>query len=282
MIPWKDFFSKTLQNSRVIFILLIALIGLTALLTWQFIKHETRKIKNDKAQFLKTTTDLKVERLSFWYNDEMADARLIAGNLPGFKVFNNYLADSSAQNKFKLRHYLKILRAEHGYKDIFMTTPDGRVLITAIDDETEFSEVLKKVISRSLATNNTTFSDIYVCPAHKTAHIDFVSPVFSRDSLTKIFIVFRIDPLTDVFPLFTYWPDAKFFHEIKLVRKIGDSISVFIQDQLSGNEPKVTTFFDDKTKSPSRMAANGYKGIYEGEDTRGIKVLSYSRPVDGT
>ncbi len=282
MMHRKGLFSKSFQNYRVIFLFMITLVGLTAFLAWQFVKHETQKIRNDKVQFLKTTTDLKVERLSFWYNDEIADARLIAGNMRNFRVFNNFLVDSSAQTKDKLRHYLNIIRAEHGYEDIFITSPEAKLLISANTTRSELTQVLNNTINKALASNKVEFSDIYLCPWHKTPHVDIVSPVSSKDGSSDVFIVFRINPLTDVFPLFSYWPDSKYFHEIKLVRKVGDSISVFNQTQLAGNEPAVKTFLDDNTKSPSRLAASGFRGIYEGKDTRGVEVLSYSRPVNGT
>lgn len=283
MIHPKGFLYKSFQNTRVVLLLMIVLVCLSAFLALQFIKHETRQMKNEKAQFLKTTTDLKVERLSYWYNDEMADAALIARNIRSFKVFNNFLTDStSSETKDRLRNYLRIIRAEHGYEDIFITSSTGKLLISANELYPEFTIVLRNTINKAIVSEKTEFSDIYACQSHKTAHIDIVSSVSPENGKSEVFMVFRINPFTDVFPLFSYWPDSKFFHEIKLVRKVGDSISVFNLDQLSGYKPAINTFFDDGMKYPSRIAANGFKGFFEGMDTRGVKVLSYSRAVDGT
>ena len=209
-----------------------------------------------------------MERLSFWYDDEIKDAAHIAGNLNKFEVFNDFLYDNSAQTKQKLGNYLRIISVEHGYEDIFIVTAKEEVVISANASRHEITKVLSNTINKALSTKNVAFSDIYICPDHKIPHLDIVSPAFSKDGQQEVFVVFRINPMTDVFPLFSYWPDSKYFHEIKLVRKVGDSISSLTYDDLLKDEPIIKTFFDDGMNSPSRKAAKGYQGIFEGRDQK--------------
>lgn len=278
----KGAFSKLFHGKWGFVMLFILLGGLTILAAERFFNYELNRLKEENGNFLETTTELKVSRLSYWYEDEMGDAGLIARNITSFKVFNDFLADSSVPSMIGVKKYLGMLRDEHGYYDIFIVSNTGHLMLSASESELQPSPELNASIQRSLSGKKTEFSDIYISPDGSVPYIDIVSPVAETNNTALALIVFRFNPLDVIFPLLSYWPDSKFYHEIKLVRNDGDSISVFNDSQLSGNQPAILKLSMNNPKTPSLIAAEGYEGIYEGLDSRGIKVLSYSSPVEGT
>ena len=265
------------------FVLLFALLGgLTVFAAQRFFNYELNHLRKENGNFLKTTTELKVSRLSYWYEDEMSDAGLIARNITSFKVFNDFVTDSSIAAKNGVEMYLRMLRDEHGYKDIFIISSTGYPMLSASESGYQPSPELNASIRRSLLGKKIDFSDIYISPDGLAPFMDIVSPIADdKDSILAL-IVFRFNPLKVIFPLLSYWPDSKFYHEIKLVRNDGDSISIFNEEQLTWKEPVIAKYSRDNPETPSLLAADGFKGVYEGLDSRGIKVLSYSSPVEGT
>ena len=263
--------------------MLFALLGgLTVLAAERFLNYELNQIKKANGNFLKTTTELKVSRLSYWYEDEISDAGLIAANITSFKVFNDFLTDSSDAAKNGLKKYLRMIRDEHGYHDIFIVAGSGHSVLSVSDSDFQASPELNSCIQRSLSEKKIEFSDIYISPDHSKPCMDIVAPVTGVNGAVQAVIVFKFNPLEAIFPLLSYWPDDKFYHEIKLVRDDGDSISIYTESQLSGNKPAIGKLAKDNSETPSLIAVKGYEGVYEGADSGGVQVLSYSSQVEGT
>ena len=265
------------------FVMLFALLGgLTVLAAERFFSYELNHLKKENGNFLETTTELKISRLAYWYEDEMSDAGIIARNITSFSIFNDFVADSSVAATNAVKKYLSMLRDEHGYYDIFVVSNTGRLMISAAESEYQPSPELNASIQKSLSGKMIEFSDIYISPDGSKPLMDIVSPVIMDNDTVMALFVFRFNPLEDIFPLLSYWPDSKFYHEIKLVRNDGDSVSVFYEDRLTGNQPAIVKLPKDNSKIPSLVAAQGYKGVFESIDSRDVKVLSYSSPVEGT
>ena len=265
------------------YVLLFALLGaFTVFAAERFFNYELSHLREENGNFLQTTTELKASRLSYWYEDEMSDAGLIARNITSFKVFNDFVTDSSVAATQAVIKYLRMLRDEHGYHDIFILSDTGQLMLSPLESELKTSPVLNAAIQRSILGKKIEFTDIYISPDSSASFIDIVSPVMGANDTIHALMVFRFDPLEDIFPLLSYWPDSKFYHEIKLVRNDGDSISILNEAQLAGKQPVIAKYSRDNPLIPSLLAAQGFKGVYEGIDSRGIKVLSYSSPVKGT
>ncbi len=263
--------------------MLFAIMGvLTVFVAERFFNYELNHLKAENGNFLKTTTELKTSRLSYWYQDEMGDAGLIARNITSFKVFNEFLNDSTLPAKNAVRMYLRMLRDEHEYLDVTIVSNAGHPMLSATDSGYQPSPELNNCIQRSVSTKKIEFSGIYISPDRSKPCVDIVAPITEEKGKVLALIVFRFDPLKAIFPLLSYWPDSKFYHEIKLVSNYGDSISIYSEGQLSGNHPVIGRLSTTSPKIPTLLAAQGYKGIYDGSDSRGMHVLSYSIPVPGT
>ena len=282
MMNSKESFQKLFHGKWGFVVLFIIFSGLTVLVAQRFFNYELNRVRKENGDFLKTTTDLKVARLSFWYEDEIGDAGLIARNLPNFKVFENFLIDTSGSAKKSLRRYLGMLRDEHGYDDIYIVSNTGHLMLSASEADLQPSPELDSSIQKSLSGKKIEFSDIYISPDHSTPYIDIVSPITGAKDTILSLIVFRFNPLEVVFPLLSYWPDSKFYHEIKLVSNDGDSIRVFNETLLSGEKPEIIKLANDNSKTPAHLAAQGLKGVSEGIDLSGVEVLSYTSPVGQT
>jgi PAS domain S-box-containing protein len=276
---------KTISGRKRVYgfiLLYLVLLIVTGFVVLKIINYKIDDLKQEKGNYLKALTSLKVNQLSAWYQDEMNDARLISENLSGRSVYNNYMADPGNINKEKLRDYLLLIAEEHGSVDVVLTKPDGEFLISTQAGPIERYNVLTDFIIQSVKEKRILFTDIYNCPIHKVPHLDIISPILDKNRVIQSVIIYRIDPVEAIYPLVSFWPEDNSSFESVLAKKEGDSLRIL--NKLRFSDEQILDFKFPVTRSdlPAAAAVSGHKGIFEGRDYRGIEVFSYTSPVADT
>ncbi|KAF0201217.1 MAG: PASResponse regulator receiverATP-binding region ATPase-likeHistidine kinase [Bacteroidetes bacterium] len=266
---------------RFIFLYLILLV-VTGFAVIKIYNYKIDALKQSKGSYLKALSELKVRQLKAWYLDEMNDAALISENMSKKSEYNDFIASKDSNSKESFRDYLQFLAKEHGFVDVVVTKPDGDFLASAMEGYYEDCNILRDFILQSVQEKAIVFSDIYNCPIHKLPHIDIFSPILDKNREIRSVIVFRKDPIKDIYPLVSFWPEDNSSYESVLVKKEGDSIRIINKLRFSDKEVLDVKMSLKQLDIAAAAAVSGHKGIFEGIDYRGIEVFSYTSPVTGT
>jgi len=126
------------------------------------------------------------------------------------------------------------------------------------------------------------FDDLYACPTDGRIHLDIIAPVINDNKKVIAAVVFRVNPKDYLYPLIQRWPLPSKTGESLLLRK--EEKSVLFLNELRHRKHSALQLRIPLTerKVPAVQAALGYTGIWEGEDYRGISVLSFIQPISNT
>ena len=114
--------------------LLLGLFAVTALALaaggYRFYRWEVESIRAEKYSELKAVAELKVEQIVAWRNERLTDARLNSSGIVRTHALEWLKAPQDDSLKTDIRARLKVFRDAEGYRDMILTAPDGRFLLS--------------------------------------------------------------------------------------------------------------------------------------------------------
>ncbi|MGC9365045.1 MAG: cache domain-containing protein, partial [Fidelibacterota bacterium] len=203
-------------------ILLSILIIITGFFNY---RHEHRTIHRTQEQFLQSVANLKANQISAWYADEIRDAEIIANDFFLLENIQKWQADPSSVNRQWLLRYLTTVRDLHDYKDLLLSSAEGRLLLALDPEITQLDSSLIRNIRRAVAADSLIITDFYHCPVQQKIQMDIIRPLKIANNM-DIVLVFKLDPETFIFPLFRSWPVPSKSAETLIVRQEGDSVLI--------------------------------------------------------
>ena len=238
--------------------------------------YEKGIIYREKKEDLNAISELKMKQLTGWLNEreENADALSISP-----VIIKAISGDGKSIKELKI-HFDK-LRRIFNYENIFIALLNGRIIISADQNEDVFIPAISEKIVESMATGMVYFTDLYYCNIHKEIHFDILTPLKINDGKIVV-LVLRVNPYDYLYPLIQSWPVSSNSAETLIVRKEEDHVLFLNESNLIKNMALNYTIALTKVESPSVQAALGNTGFFEGIDCRGMKVFSYLTPIPNT
>jgi PAS domain S-box-containing protein len=248
-----------------------------------YYSSEEKSIRKEKFQEIQAVTELKINQIIQWRKERLEDAT-IAMQAPFF--------NREIEQWFRIRKNLSLkkdilkqftqFKINYDYEDIFLVSLQGEILLSFNSKEEIFSTVTSSIIREAIKRQQITFTDFYYCPTHKKIHYDIIAPVIDDKNISIAALLFRIDPDDYLYPFIQTWPTPSKTAETLLLRKDGDSILFLNELRHWKNTALKLRIPLTKKEVPAVQAALGYKGIWEGIDYRGVKVLSDVQSISGT
>jgi two-component system, cell cycle sensor histidine kinase and response regulator CckA len=262
------------------FIVISLIVGFTG---YSYYSTASASLHEAKEREIKTIGDLKVDQLTQWSLERLADARVISRSpyfIRAVKSWRIHPFDISLKNDLTKR--LLLPKEEYRYENIFIASPDGKLLMSIDSTVDQLDSTMTLLIRRAASTTDISVSDLYHSPLDKNIHYDLLAPIQSEKDGMIAILVFRIDPNQYLYPLIQSWPVPSRTSEATILRKDGDSI-IFLNNlrYVQNSALHLRKSLTDKS-SPGVQAVLGYKGIVEGLDYRGVHVLAYLAPVPHT
>ena len=247
-----------------------------------YYRFEENVIREQKHNELKAIANLKADEISEWYKDEIYDAQIIAKQTHLFKPFliNHTFANNRDEKIFRTR--LNELTDEHGYENILLSDTTGKLLFSLQPKIKSLDSKLTSLIKSSKNQDSIVFTDLYFCSEHNKVHLDVISPILNENNKILGLLILRVEPENYLFPLIQSWPTPSKTAETILVRKEGNYVVFINKLRHFNNTPLTYRISQSKKYIPAVKAIQGLKGIYEGIDYRGVKVLSEILRVNGT
>ena len=258
-----------------LFVLLVSALGFFA---FQQYKSYIKRGKQDE---LNAVAQLKIGQITNWMDERRHDAHLLEDD----PFFMNELADwlkDGAKNpvmRAQLFERLESLRRNKGYSSVFIMDERGAVRLATngakpLDSDREFAQ-------EAIRVGKIYFSDFHLAGDGQNIALDIAAPIASG-SRTIGMILLRNDPSVFLFPLIQHWPTDSPSAETLLVESDGQS-AVFLNELRHEKSRalaiKLPMYAADLLAA---KAIRGERGVVEGVDYRGVRVIGAINSVPDT
>ena len=267
--------SDNVQNSHVKRNLWISVFFIAAFLIigqgyFQYQAVEDQLL-SDRSQELTVIGTLKASQIAEWRKERLSDVARFAQGPTLTRAIEK--ADRN-----DLRIMLNLNRKANFYDDTLLVSPGFDILASASDQPEPLSEATKSAVQAAIAKNVPELSDFYR-QSNGKVYIDVVSPIRNADNQPVAGFILRCAASGFLYPLLQAWPEPNTSAATLLVRKEKDQV-VFLNtlSQTNGIDKQMAVPLKRKD-SPGVQAVEGKRGIVQGIDHRGIKVLADIRPI---
>ena len=250
---------------------------------FRFYQQQQNRIKSEAQNYLTAIADLKVNQITQWRRERIADGELLLNNLPLVRTVEAFLKSSDKPNrKQELLTVMKSFQIKIGYESSVLFDAKGRVRLAVSPYSDSVGTQAHSLFKEVLRRKKVILSDLHKSGPFPVVHMDLMVPLFSpdrHDSSVIGTIMLRIDPQVNLFQLIQTWPTPSRTSETLLLEQDGDSI-VFL-NELRHKKNTTLTFrlpISDE-QLPASMAVRGITGVVEGIDYRGVPVLAAIRPI---
>ncbi|MDH4197071.1 MAG: PAS domain S-box protein [Candidatus Aminicenantes bacterium] len=279
--PERRFLNLLLQPHALISLALTLAIALAGTYLYRVQRDNFRKLKEDE---LWAVVEFKAAQLSSWRQERLVDADMILamGTLRGL---TNGLASRSESARREIIQYMERLRAHYQYERVVLTDADGRVLEAV--PGVPASALVSPDPRTWIATRGrqTMMSDLYRERDTNQIFLSLRVPVFPKTATEAppyAYLLLDIDPFRALYPLIQSWPTSSRTSETVLARRDGEEVLYLNQLRHRPGSALDLRFPLTLSQLPSVRAALGQRGVMEGLDYRGKRVLVAATSIPET
>jgi PAS domain S-box-containing protein len=230
---------------------------------------------------LAAVSRLKAGQIEQWRSERLSDAVVAAGSPFLARSVQAWL-ESPANHpglQADLKAWLTIYMIVDPYAEALLLDGQGHVLLSARASPESVGEETLKALTRAASNRQAVLSDLYQDAAGNFL-CDALAPIIGTgNGAPKAFIDLRIDAGKNLFPLVQSWPTPSRSAETLLIRRDGENV-LFLSGLRHGNHAAMSLLLPiSLADAPAVQAVNGKRGMFEGQDYRGVKVIADLRPV---
>lgn len=270
----KVFRFKTLRSRLIFWFLLLSFLPLTIALTVTFIQR-VEVIKKREFEKLTAIRDLKVQQISRWMEERLADLMVVSGdyevrNLEHTLGKSNY-SETDFQNIKIVKDVIRRSLKNYGdYEEIFViNAKTGKVEASTKDENAGKNVSTDPYFTGPRETGRSYIKDIYYNLEEGEEEMTFSAPVFSLTNSEEIIavIVLEIDLQNSLYKLLNNKVGLGKTGETLIVNK---EVMALNRLQWYDNAPLKLKI----TAQPATRASQGETGIIESVDYAGNQVLA--------
>ncbi|MCB2211403.1 PAS domain S-box protein [bacterium] len=271
------------EAKKGLYLILFTAISIVVLIAGYFTyDHQLDQLYAERYSDLSVIGQLKVDQLTQWRSERLGDARLTAES-PLFRdaVLNWIQNPRNIVDRDELLARLKLVQESYHYEDALILTPDGRVLLSAMDDPDPVDAETIKSMAVAIETGSPVISQLYTCP-HNTVHADVLAPIVNEANQAVAVVLLHSNAEQFLYPLIQSWPTASKTAESLLIRRDGDDVLFLNGLRHQPEAGLMLRIPTTQTTLPAVAAVEGHEGMFIGEDYRGEEVLTDLRGIPGS
>jgi PAS domain S-box-containing protein len=244
---------------------------------------ERERMVEEKYEILKAIADLKEEQLDNWLHERYSDAKVISHSTFFYENLSNWISNQGdEEQKQKIIQYLASPQETYDYENISISSVDGQHLLSVKKESKGIDSITRSHILLVSSNQIEFYSDLYYCPLDKKIQYEFIIPIAKNGDKPIAMIIFKINPNEFLFPLINSWPTPSETSETLILRKDGDSVVFLNELRHAKNTAFKLKIPMSRIDVPAIQAVLGHSGFLEGNDYRGVRVLSDTRQLTGT
>jgi len=271
LLPW---------HLIIIFLILTACIIVIGFL--YFLNQKARIIQESHRQ-LSAVTDLKIQQIVQWRQERLGDSAGLSASPFLARHVQALAQDQSGVTRRELQSWLDTIQRGYGYACLTIFDCQMQPLVSVSSGRCYFGEAATQWLRQACDTRNIVFSDLHPSAQDQTIHCDLFSPIYSSGpgQHPVAVLAFTIDADQFLYPLIQSWPTPSPSAETLLVRREGDKV-LFLNNLRHQPGAAGTLRLPLSDDLPAARAAQGFAGVMEGRDYRGVPVLAAVRPIPDT
>jgi PAS domain S-box-containing protein len=249
-----------------------------------FYKTREEKYKSEIYSHLSYISKLKSDEITSWRSERLNDAVDIQKNQSLINDINEWFRNKDNLSvKSRIQNWINYLSSNTNYANVYLLNQHLDIVLSAkTDGYVDPRE--RKYLRQIFRSRKIEFTDLHRSSVNDRINMDLIIPLFYPKEKGNIIgqVLVTIDPEKVLFPLIKTWPSESRSAETLIVTPEDDS--VLYLNELRGKKSTALRFKLPLTRVnvPAIQAALGYRGIFEGEDYRGVSVLSDISSVPGT
>ncbi len=271
-----------LSQKRYIFFLIAAFSILLICASIFYYFYEKSSIRKDAIIDLRDFSELKINQIQNWNNEKLADANAIVNDESFAKSVESFLKVNSSYNEKIIKDQLSLIKSNIIYRNIILASPNGKLLISFNPNLNHVNPKTIGFINKAVDSKKIIMGDIYYSQSLKEINIDYIAPIKSKNRKVIAVLVLRIDPQTYLYPLINSKGSNSSQYKTILVKKEGNEVCYLNNIEGHANSELNFKISLNQKNMPSVKAILGFKGITDGVDYLGNKVLAHVAPIKGT
>jgi two-component system cell cycle sensor histidine kinase/response regulator CckA len=248
------------------------------------VSAEWGKALDKEGETLAAVVSLKAGQIAEWRQERLGDARVIEANAALVDwVIASVTGDASPARVNAVLRWMAVTGESYHYSAVFVLDENGHSALRWDARTGTVNRFESGLVAECRTAGVPAMSELEIGD-DGTPLIDIVVPL-RRDAAgaaPRAFVVLRIDPRENLFPLIRSWPVPSATAELELVRRDGDTV-VYLNElrHRQGLALRLRRPIDESTL-PAAAAARGRRGAMQGVDYRGVAVLAAGAPVSGS
>jgi two-component system cell cycle sensor histidine kinase/response regulator CckA len=228
---------------------------------------------------------LKAEQISNWLDERLSDAGMITGAPFVSNLIRDWLTTLSPADEADILAWFDSFRENYGYREVTLVDPDGNVLLSLDDADPPLQPAGRQSLQTAFSEKRAVLTDLHRSEGGGYVHLDGVAPLFTSEAQggkPLAAVILTIDAEAFLFPLVQSWPTTSETAETLLVERDGDD-ALFLNELRHQKNTALTLRIPvSQADLPAAMAILGTRGIVEGSDYRGERVIAALEEVPGT
>jgi PAS domain S-box-containing protein len=247
-----------------------------------FYGYQKQDIRQNSEANLQAIVQLKVNLIASWRAERLGDAAVLMESPLLIETLVRWMADPEPKATGQILTQLRAIREHYHYGDALLVDVTGRIRLSLSGRTGSLRDDLEPALTAAFRERRPIFTDLEVDRADLSPSIDVVVPFFAKTGKTPAptgAIVLKIDARQFLYPLMQLWPTPSLSAETLLVRRDGDAV-LFLNELRHQQDTALKLRIPLSTKEvPAVMAVLGKEGIVQGQDYRGVDVLSVLKAV---
>ena len=274
--------------SRVPWALLFSFLSITIIITiagFYIYNAQKAEIKSNIYSELSFISKTKLEQVIEWRNDRLSDASKIEGDQSFIYDVQKWLRNKNEKGpKQRIEKLIGVIQRDSNYANIYLIDDKFNIRLAWGGNE-KLSQFAKKNLIAASETKKILLTDLHKAETYSQIHLDLNIPLFltseKGEDLVGL-IMIRVIPDKRLYRTIQSWPTPSRSAETLLIRKENDHVLFLNELRHKKNTALTLTSPLSDALLPATQAALGFKGIFEGIDYRGIRVLSDLVQIPGT
>lgn len=266
--------------------LLAIFFGLAAVaiaISYSYYHSQKKQIRTQQSQYLNTVTDLKIQQLADWRQERLKDAESIIANRFAIDPIHAWLLDGAPDDErcSMLLKWMEGLRSGNVYDAAYLLDSNGRSIAHSTEDSTACRRSLDELFSTFRRGPRPGLIDFYRDPKGRP-HLNLVVPLIPQLTMmqaSSATLILNINPERTLYPLVRTWPGNSRTAETMLGRYEGGEVLYLNDLRMRTNTAVNLRLPSNDSDLPMSRAAQGFQGMMEGRDYRGMPVLAAIRRV---
>ena len=250
-------------------------------------QNAKEKIKEERYHELSAISKLKIDEIVRWREEQLSDAIILSSNQSFiFNLKSHFAHENDTLDHHKILNRLLVIEKAYKYLSINVVDKNLKMRFSTIKNNFIDKNDLS-YIQNSIRSGQIIFTDLYKQSDGKIQFKIIVPLFLTNDRLSNNrelvgVLVLGLEPATFLYPLIQIWPTLSKTAETLILRKEGDNVLILNELRHQKNTALNLRIPLFRTDLPSVQAVLGKRGIFEGKDYRGVRVLSSIAVIPGT